>query len=218
MDKDNIKSNLNSENKILIELFEKSYTYDKKSYKFDLLHKIISKHDWENLISEASRMMGHSLSKKKINDQISLPRFMIIIAIISVILTIIYMATLYSAANSESDSSALLIVSIISISAGTIISAILATYNFFRQIRTFHSLDEIMQSTMEEFIKGINNKFRNKLEFTYIASSKLIECNVLAKKVPSALDLNEERKVLMTTEANLFTDKKVEENGARQNY
>jgi hypothetical protein len=209
------KSNLNSNIKITIGINKVSFIYDKKTYKPDLLNKIVTKHEWENLISEASRMMGQSWSKKKFNDKISLPKFMSVFASISVILTIIYTATLYSAAISEGESTALLGISIASISVGTLISAILATYNFFRKLSTFHTLDEIMEMTMKDYLGSLNIKYQGKLEFIYIPETKIIECSILSKKISGEIEMDEKK--LFTTENDKeIIGNKREENGARK--
>jgi hypothetical protein len=209
------KSNLNSNNKITIGINKISFIYDKKSYRSDLLNKIISKQEWENIINEASRRMGQSWSKKKLNDKISLPNIMTIFAVLSVILTIIYTATLYTAAISDGESPALLGVSITCISLGILISAVLATYNFFRELRTFHSLDDIMEITMKEYINYLNTKYNLKLEFSYMPDTKIIECLILIKKGNEEID-GELKRIYTTENDREIIENKREENGARK--
>jgi hypothetical protein len=200
--------------KIIVESNIHSYAYDKKSYKPEILNGIISKYDWDNIFNEATKLMGVCWNKKKVQDQIKLPQFMIVCAIISVILILVYTVTLYIAAISEGDNTVLIIISILSISLGTLLAGILATYNFKRKIGKFQTLDEIMQIYMTEYLAQVNLKYKNKLEFTYNNSTKFIECDV--HDIFKSNSENEEKRRLVTnneyytTENNVDNEKKNE--------
>lgn len=168
-----------SPNKIIIELNENSYTFDKRSYKLEYLNGIIEKEEWDTFISDASKLMGQSWGKKKTNDQIKLPNFLILSAVVCVLLSLVYMITLYIAATSEGNNTVLITVAIITVSVATISTAILATYNFKRELGKFRSLDEIMQEDIDEFLNAINSKHKGKLYFVYMPNTKWIECNIL---------------------------------------
>jgi hypothetical protein len=206
--------------KIIIESHEQSYTFDRRSYNHDYLQGIITKLEWDSIISEASRLMGMCWSKKKIHDQIKLPRFMIISAIVSVVLIFIYMITLYIAATSDNDSTGLLTVAIICISIGTIIAGFMATYNFKRNMKKFQSLDDIIKVDIDVYLSNLNSKYKNKLEFDYITNTRWIEVKILDRRNINLINMDEERKKFITRDNyNVFTDVDVqgEENGARMN-
>ena len=170
-----------SSSKIIITLNEQSYTFDKKSYKPEFLSDIINKIEWDNIITEASKIMGQSWSKKRMNDQIKLPRWIVVLAILCVLLTIIYTITLYLSTSYEGDASFLLAISVVSIVVGLALSIALAIYNFTRKLGKFYTLDEIMQEDIDKFLAVINLNFEGKLEFIYQPQTKWIECNILVK-------------------------------------
>lgn len=178
--------------KITIACNEKSYTFDKKAYKYEFLSEYISQNDWNNILSEASKVMGSSWSKKRVNDQIKLPKLIIGLACLSVLLTVVYMVTLYLAGNTDDDneSAYLMAIAIVSISSGSVLALGLAIYNFTRKVRKFKTLDDIMQNDIDNYLFEINAKYKNKLEFIYIPTTKWIECNIMMKKDTD----NDERK------------------------
>lgn len=204
--------------RIIIESNDQSYNFDKKSYCPEFLQGIITKSEWDIIIVEASKIMGQSWGKKKTFDLIKLPKFMVVLAILSVLLTIVYMITLYIAATSDGDTTVLLTISIIAISLGTVLAGVLATYNFTRKIGKFQTLDEIMQQDIDEYLVAQNSNYKNKLEFVYYTGPKWIEVNILDKRNVNNVLVTDERKNLMTNELNTepVVEKNKEENGGRQ--
>jgi hypothetical protein len=208
--------NLSTPSKIIIQSHEQSYVFDKRSYNQEFLQGIITKLEWEGIVSEASRVMGVCWSKKKIHDQIKLPKFMIISALVSVILIMIYMITLYIAATTDEESTALLIVAITSISIGTVIAGVMATYNFKRKLGKFLTLDEFIKIDLDIHLNGLNQKYKNKLEFIYIPSNRWIEVNILDRRNINLINADEERKKFIVRDNyRILTEAdKMEENGA----
>lgn len=164
--------------KIVIQSREQSYTFFKDTYKEEYLSHIISSQDYTAIINNCSKIMGNSWSKKRTNDQIKLPRFVIILACISVLLTVIYMVLLYLSSTSDNGTE-MLIVSVICVSLGSLIAFGLSIYNFCRKIGKFKSLDEIIQEDLDLYLGSINKKYINVLNFVYIPKDKWIECNIL---------------------------------------
>lgn len=207
---------LSTPSKVIIQSHHQSYVFDKRSYNQEFLQGIITKLEWEEIVSEASRVMGVCWSKKKIHDQIKLPKFMVFSALVSVILIIIYMITLYIAATTEEETTALLIVAIVSISIGTVIAAVMATYNFKRKLGKFLTLDEFIKIDLDNHLNNLNQKYKNKLEFIYIPSNRWIEVNILDRRNINLINADDERKKLNVRDNyRILNDAdKIEENGA----
>lgn len=165
-------------NKIIIPSKEQSYTFEKNTYREDYLKNCIRKNEYDTIISTASRVLGQSWADKRLNDQIKLPNFVLILAILAVIFIIIYLVTLYMSASS-SNGTALFIVSIVCVCIGSAIAFGLSIYNFFREIGKFKSLDEIIKQNIETYLDGINRRYEGYLLFIFNTDKRWIECNIL---------------------------------------
>jgi len=209
--KKSINNNKSSAQKIIIISNEFSNLYDKKSYISKYLKGIISREDWNKIILDANKIVGFSWTKKKDLEIIELPKFLSVLALISIILTFIYMITLYLAGTSEGDQTILITASIIAITVSCILAVVLYTFNFRRKMKKFLSMEEIMKTEMENFITGVNYKYKGKLEFCYNPSDTKIICKIIDKRNMRRLSVSEEDKELINNE-----EREEQENGARQ--
>lgn len=164
--------------KIVIQSKEQTYNFEKDSYREEILSQCINKNNFDIIINEASKLLGHCWTKKRINDQIKLPKPVIILAAIAVVLTILYMILLYLSASSA-NGQVLLAISIFSVSIGGLIAFGLSIYNFCREISKFKSLDEIIKEDLDKYFYDVNKKYEGLLQFIYIPESRWIECNIL---------------------------------------
>lgn len=169
---------LNNTNKIIIRLSDE-YMFDNKTYNEAYLGGVISKIDYDNIIIEATRIVGLSWSKKKNKDQVKLSNPMIASIIIIGVLSAVYMVTLYIA-TLTTNNTALVAVSLISILVALLLIIILSVVNFTSKLKRFKSLEEVIKIDLNQFLKKINVKFRN-LSFNYIEDDKYIECINLNK-------------------------------------
>lgn len=188
--------------KIIITSKEQTYAFDKMTYRDDLLQNIIPKIEYDKIIDQASKIMGHSWTKKRVNDQIKLPKSVIILSLVAILLTIIYMILLYISVNSD-HSVTLFVISIILISIGSAIAFGLSLYNFCRKIDKFKSLEDIIKEDIEQYLFQINKNFINKLEFTFNISKRRIEVIINpGKKVYNTTNFKKHVK-----EINLMTER-----------
>ena len=164
--------------RIIIKAREQSYTFEKNAYKEEYLSGILTKKEFDDIIFQASRIMGKSWSKKRINDQIKIPSWVIILSVISVLLTIIYMITLYYSTTS-SNGTVLLAISILSVTIASIIAFSLSIYNFCRKIEKFKSLDEMIKEELDNYFNGINTHYEGILKWKFITVKNYIECSIL---------------------------------------
>jgi hypothetical protein len=159
--------------KIKVKLLE-TLVFEKGCYK-ETLDGIMSYNEFDSIIKEASNLVGNAFNKKRKSDQIENPRFMMILAYFSIILTIVYGILLYIASNKDdSENSVLVAVSVICITVVFVITFILALYNFRKKPPRFLTLEEIIRSDLAKFFLSINQRFHYRVEFIYIENS--IEC------------------------------------------
>jgi len=172
---------LNTSSKIIINSNIENYAFDKGTYREDYLNHIIEKNEYENILVNASKIMGNSWVKKRINDQIKLPKNVIILSIISIVLVIIYMILLYLSIFSE-NGKVMIIISIVCVTISSMIALGLSIYNISRKLGKFKSLEQIIKVDLDGYLKEINKKYEGRLVFSYHEVNRWIECNILKKK------------------------------------
>jgi len=164
--------------RIIISSKEQSYSFQKDAYKEEYLSGIIPKKDFDDIIANASKIMGQAWSKKRLNDQIKIPMWVIVLSVISVILTIIYMVTLYYS-TTATNGTALLAISIISVAIASLIAFSLSIYNFCRKIEKFKSLDEMIKEELDNYFSLVNSNYEGNLKWKFITGKNYIECSIL---------------------------------------
>jgi hypothetical protein len=156
-----------SRKKIVVPVKTDLYMFDHKSaYEEKYISHILPKPEYEQIFIQATRVMGGSWSKKRNNDIVKIPNFIIGLAVLSVLLTILYMIFIFL--STASDSPALLILSIICVSAASMIAFGLSIYNFTRKLGRFRSLQDIIKEDIERFFSELNHKYEGKLSFVYM--------------------------------------------------
>lgn len=192
---ENDEKPVSDSHRVVIPSNEQSYTFDKNCYKDAYLGHCIDRNEFDSIISNASKIMGNSWTKKRINDQIKLPRFVIILAITAVILTVIYMVLLYMSTYSDNGTT-MMIVSIICVTAGSIIAFGLSIYNFCRKIGRFKTLEEIIKEDLEEYFEIINKKYIGDLHMIFNINKRWIECNILRPVEKSEISKEEKKSII----------------------
>jgi hypothetical protein len=102
----------------------------------------------------------------------------IILAALSVVLSVIYFILVYLSASLD-NGEALLDISIICVTLALVIGIGLSIYNFTRKTKKFISLDDIITEEINKYFQNLNKKFYGNLEFRYNGIEKEIECLIL---------------------------------------
>jgi len=168
-------------NKIIIPCVEDFYTFEKSTYKEEILKDFIDFNEYNDIISKASRVMGKCACKKKQNDNVKIPNFIYVLCLISIILVFIYLIALYKAVTSSNGEN-LIVGSIICVSLAVSITFSIAIYNFCRNIGKFKTLDDLIKEDLGEYLKSVNEKYENNLKFKYDERKRWIECIVFKPK------------------------------------
>jgi hypothetical protein len=154
--------------KVIVPIKTDLYMFDhKNSYEENFLKHILTKQDFDQIFLQATRVMGGSWSKKRNNDIIKIPSFIIGLAGLSLLLTFLYMIFIFLSAGSSSGSGYLTL-SIISVSSATGISFGLSIYNFTRKLKRFKSLQDLIKDDIEKYFKDLSSKYEGKLNFVYM--------------------------------------------------
>ena len=158
---------------------EGTYSFNRFTYEAEAFRDIITKFEYDNIIENASKIMGNSLLKKKRNDKFEVSYWTMGLSLFSLILIICYLFILYLAQDSTNPE-AMIYLAIIFVSASLLIITVSAFYNFFRATRKYQTIDEIIKKDLDQYFENINNKysFTRTVYFTYISEKKIIECQV----------------------------------------
>ena len=175
------------DNVIIVKSKEQIYIFEKGNFREDLLSEYMTKQKFDSIIEKAGKTMGQSWATKRTNDQIKIPGAVIVLSIIAVLLTIGYMVTLYTSTTVD-DGTALFVISIICISAASIIVFSLSIYNFCRKIGKFKSLDMIIKEDLDVELGKLNHEYNGKLNFNYNEIKKQIEITALLKPKKKKVD------------------------------
>ena len=168
--------------KVSMKCSEKFFTFDKKTYP-PILREYIPKKDWEQIALEATRVIGTAWIKKKNHEKVHIPKWMYITSFITMILLVFYFVTLYIFGNSSKDNTFLLTLSMAAIIVGLILSFCLAIYNFVRQLGPSYSFKHFYMKEFIEYIKELNERYKNKATFVFNSDKMQLECTLLNKIV-----------------------------------
>jgi hypothetical protein len=179
---------LGDPNKIKIHLKD-DYTFEKVSYKEEILKNKIEATEYETIINEANKIMATAWAKKRINDQIKFPMFIIILAVLSIVLIFVYMFLLYSSVD-NSNGESLVIASLVCVSVASITVFSLSIYNFCRETGKFKTLREIIKDDLNSYLSTVNKKFEGVLFFSYNYDEKCLDL-IIAKSNDSKYSMDQ---------------------------
>jgi hypothetical protein len=161
--------------KIIIPVRDELFMFEKKTYIEPFMSHIISKIDYDNIISVGTRVMGEAWSKKRNTDVVKIPRMFIVLSITSVLLTFLYMIFIFL--STSNDSFALLLLSIFCVSFASLIAFSLSIYNFRRKLGKFMRLEDVIREDVEKYLQRINIQWAGRLEFSF--KDTYLECSLL---------------------------------------
>ena len=174
-DRENLESN---SERLIIKANLQNYTFPKETYKEEYIGHIIDVSRYNQIIDHASKVLSQAWMKKRDNDKINLPTFVIVLSVISVVLTIAYMITIYYSTVVE-DGFALLILSLIFVIAATAIAFGLSIYNFCRKMGEFKTVQKIIEEDLNLLFEEKNAAYNGRLNFRYDSASHYLEIKIL---------------------------------------
>ena len=153
---------------ILIPCKKTSMTFDKNVYKEDDLAGIVEREEFNKIADECSKMLGKAAEKKRENDEIKLPKFIVWLTIVSVLLSFLYIIAIFISLQYEKLSTAFFIIGLLCIVCAVVIAVSLSLFNFFRKIKKFKTLEAFIKEDIEYYLSNINTRFGGKCEFRYL--------------------------------------------------
>jgi hypothetical protein len=154
-----------------------------KIYREEALLGLLSKPYLDMILGEANKIMCEAHIKKKDNDEVKLPRFLILMSIAAVLLGIAYVGLLIIAIIYSEESGQLIIIyfaTICLLSSITIIS-LLSIYNYFRKDKMFKPIEDFIEDDLNFFFENINKRYEDILAFNYNPNRKAIFINTFKK-------------------------------------
>ena len=185
--------------KIIISYRDTHYMFQSDSYNEEILGDIISRSDYDKIIKQASRLMERSWIKKRQNDLIKTPNFIILASIVATVLFCFYIVLIIISAYYNNEK-IINIISIVCVSISLVIILFLSFYNFLRKEGKSISLDEIIKLDIDNLFDQVNKVYKGELCFEYDTDVRNIICRMVKK---NGLNFKEENRNPMTEE-NLF--------------
>lgn len=177
--------------RLIIKANLQNYTFPKETYKHDYIGHLIRVDEYNNIIDQASKVLSQAWMKKRDNDKINLPTFVIVLSVISVILTIAYMITIYYSTVVE-DGLVLLVLSLVFVIIATSIAFGLSIYNFCRKMGEFKTVQKIIEEDLAVLFAEKNSIYNDKLHFRYDSASHYLEIRILRPNASAGKIISEE--------------------------
>ena len=144
-----------------------SLTYDKTVYKEEILQDIIDQEEFEKILDECSKILGDAIDKKRANDEVKIPKFIVILSIMASLLALVYIVCLFIAANSTDNQTFMVVLAVFCLTGAGSMAFVLSLFNFCRKIKTFRTLEAYVKDDMDAYLDKINVGFTGKCEFKF---------------------------------------------------
>lgn len=144
-----------------------SLTYDKTVYKEEILQDIMDQEEFEKILDECSKILGDAIDKKRANDEVKIPKFIVILSIMASLLALVYIVCLFIAANSTDNQTFMVVLAVFCLTGAGSMAFVLSLINFCRKIKTFRTLEAYVKDDMDAYLDKINVGFTGKCEFKF---------------------------------------------------
>ena len=177
--------------KVIIKYEEKiTCLYSLRVYnKYPFLKYIISKEKFNRIIDKANIIISDAKIKKSKYDKVEINKYTYGLFLLTLIFTIIYIFLFYYSPRVEKNQNKLKIFGIIFFCLPVAILSFMATINYRRTISGDRELFEFYKFEMLDYIKNLNQHWKDKIIFNLDENTKDIICNV---KVDESYSKNSE--------------------------
>lgn len=163
-----------------------SYTFDKRAYVEKYLEIYLDQEDFESIIEEINKLVTKAFITKGKMDEVSISKFVVIVATISLIFTgasicLLYYSTVEDKNKSISiNSEDCYNISLVLMATVIILLLVSVIRTYSTEIVKFQSLDDIIKGNMNKYLGLINNYFQGFLEWNYVSKDKYIQINIIS--------------------------------------
>jgi hypothetical protein len=183
-------------NRLEIPLREGNYVFEKSSYREEALSGILEKAEFDLILDEAGKIMADAINKKRENDEIKLPKFIVYMSGICIGLACVYTIMLVVAAIIDSEvSTALIVCAVLCLFGAIFIAFGLSIYNFCRRVREFKPLEVFIKEDLDYFFETINSKYNGIFEFVFVPGKNIVTLNIYKRSLmmDENIDITERR-------------------------
>lgn len=166
--------------KVIIKYDEKlTCRYSLKGYnKYPFLKYIITKEKFIKIIDKANIIISDAKMRKSKYDKVEISKAIYGLFLLTFIFTIIYIFLFYYSPRAERNQNKLKIFGIIFFCIPVAILSFMASSNFRRAITGDRPLIEFYKLEMINYIRNLNQQYKDKLIFNLDENTKDIICNV----------------------------------------
>lgn len=171
-----------------------------------LLKNIISKENFDNILTECEKVVCKSHVKKAKYEKQELKFWIYLLGIISLILFIIFLIILYYSPR-YSYGKKLSITSLCIALIGILVLFFMLIFNICDKKKIGKDIDDFVNEDLNKFLETIKKKFKNGINFSYNQKKKMIILtfpNINENSKTRKLKYNREYNVALNSDANLF--------------
>jgi len=164
--------------KIRIDKSDEDFFLLHDTYEPLLLSKYINRKDYDNIITEAEKIMCFSAIKKQKFEKVEISFIIYVVLFFTLFLFILFLIVLWIAVRNKKYYKILYYFSIGILSFGILLLIIVEFYNNLKKIEKGKTLNDFIVKDMNVFCKKINEKINKNINFYYDDVDEIFICEV----------------------------------------
>ena len=164
--------------KIRIDKSDEDFFLLHDTYEPLLLSKYINRKDYDNIITEAEKIMCFSAIKKQKFEKVEISFIIYVVLFFTLFLFILFLIVLWIAVRNKKYYKILYYFSIGILSFGILLLIIVEFYNNLKKIEKGKTLNDFIVKDMSVFCKKINEKINKNINFYYDDVDEIFICEV----------------------------------------
>jgi hypothetical protein len=181
VNEENWKIPQSNENKIIITSNSNSCTFSKDAYIDEYLSGIIAPDDFNEIVTQSSKVMIECWKENRINEIVNTPPILQKLSIISSISVISYIVLTIIGLNVDTNYLLYLYSSFGIMFIGSLILLFIGYLNFRRDFNKTKTFNQLLKSHLDTYFKKLNTTFSGLLNFNFVPIANYIECKILKR-------------------------------------
>jgi len=167
--------------KIRIEKGDEDFFLVHDTYEPLYLSNLISRKQYDDIITEAEKIMCFSAIKKQQFEKVEINLWINLLLFFTIILFFLYMIFLSIAPRQKKHNKTLYYFSIGFVSLGIIFLIIVEIYNNVKKVKRGKTLNDFIINDMKKYCNNVNKKINENLNFYYDYDEEILICEIKLK-------------------------------------
>ena len=167
--------------KIRIEKSDEDFFLVHDTYEPSYLSNLITRKEYDDIITEAEKIMCYSSIKKQQYEKIEINLWTNLLLFLAIVFFILFMIFLSIAPREKKNNKTLYYISIVFVILGIIFLIIVEVFNIVKKVEKGKTLNDFIIQDMKKFCKNVNEKINKNLNFYYDGNEEILICEVKIK-------------------------------------